>query len=198
MKRIFLVAATFFLFTAGAFAQGGFRLGVKAGTNLTKITGQSFNDGFDLSYHVGAFAEIDFNKKCGIQPEVLWSQTTTKRTNFDNLYPTIVNSATSKDEKIKLDYMAIPILLRYNVGKMLTLNAGPQFGILINQDKNFLQNGQSAFKNGDFSMVAGAQLNFNFLRIYGRYNIGLKNLNDVGNQDKWTNQQIQMGIGLRF
>jgi hypothetical protein len=198
MKRIFLVAATFILFTAGAFAQGGFRLGVKAGTNLTKITGQSFSDGFDLSYHVGAFAEIDFNKKWGIQPEVLWSQTTTKRTNFDNLYPTIVNSATSKDEKIKLDYMAIPILLRYNVGKILTLNAGPQFGILINQDKNFLQNGQSAFKDGDFSLVGGAQLNFNFLRIYGRYNIGLKNLNDVGNQDKWTNQQIQMGIGLRF
>jgi hypothetical protein len=198
MKRIFLVATALVLFSAGSFAQGGFRLGVKAGANLNKITGQSFNDGFDLSYHVGGFAEIDFNQKWGIQPEVLWSQSTTKRTNFDNLYPTIVNSTVSKDQKINLDYLAIPILLRYNVGKMVTLNAGPQFGILINQDKSFVQNGQAAFKNGDFSMVLGGQLNFNFLRIYGRYNIGLQNLNDLGNQDKWTNQQIQMGIGLRF
>lgn len=198
MKRFFLAVVTIMVFTAGTYAQGGFRLGIKAGTNLNKITGESFKDGFDLSYHVGAFAEIDFNKKWGIQPEVLWSQSATKRTNFDNLYPTIVNSTTSKDERIKLNYLAIPILLRYNIGNILTLNAGPQFGILINQDKNFLQNGQSAFKDGDFSLVGGAQLNFNFLRIYGRYNIGLKNLNDVGNQDKWTNQQIQMGVGLRF
>jgi hypothetical protein len=61
-----------------------------------------------------------------------------------------------------------------------------------------MQNGQAAFKDGDFALVLGGQLNFNFLRVYGRYNIGLKNLNDVGNQDKWTNQQIQMGVGLRF
>ncbi len=198
MKQLFLAATAIMIFTVGSYAQGGFRLGVKAGTNLNKITGESFKEGFDLSYHVGAFAEIDFNKKWGIQPEVLWSQSSTKRTNFDNLYPTIVNSTTSKDEKIKLNYLAIPILLRYNIGHILTLKAGPQFGILINQDKNFIQNGQAAFKDGDFSLVGGAQLNFDFLRIYGRYNIGLKNLNDVGNKDKWTNQQIQMGVGLRF
>jgi hypothetical protein len=185
------------IFTVASHAQG-FKLGVKLGTNLNKISGQSFQDGFDLSYHVGGFAEIDFNHKWGIQPEVLWSQSTTKRTNFDNLYPAIVNATTSKDDKIKLDYLAIPILLRYNVGKILTLNAGPQFGILINQDNSFVKNGQDAFKKGDFSMVGGAQLNFNFLRIYGRYNIGLQNINDLGNQDKWTNQQIQLGLGLRF
>ncbi len=197
MKRALLAVIAIAAFTVASNAQG-FRLGVKLGTNLNKVSGQSFQDGFDLSYHVGGFAEIDFNPKWGIQPEVLWSQSTTKRTNFDNLYPTIVNSTTSKDDKIKLDYLAIPILLRYNVGKVLTLNAGPQFGILINQDNSFVKNGQDAFKKGDFSMVGGAQLNFNFLRIYGRYNIGLQNINDLGNQDKWTNQQIQLGLGLRF
>ncbi len=197
MKRVLLAVVAIAAFTVASNAQG-FKLGVKLGTNLNKISGKSFQDGFDLSYHVGGFAEIDFNHKWGIQPEILWSQSTTKRTNFDLLYPTLVNSATSKDEKIKLDYLAIPILLRYNVGKMLTLNAGPQFGILINQDNTFVKNGQDAFKKGDFSMVGGAQLNFSFLRIYGRYNIGLQNINDLGNQDKWTNQQIQLGLGLRF
>lgn len=88
--------------------------------------------------------------------------------------------------------------MRYSVAGILTLNVGPQFGILLNQDKTLLQNGESAFKSGDFSMVAGGQLNFKFLRIYGRYNIGLQNINDIDNKDKWTNQQIQLGLGLRF
>jgi hypothetical protein len=102
------------------------------------------------------------------------------------------------NQQIKLNYLSIPLLLRYNIGGILSLNAGPQFSILLNNDKTLLQNGQSAFKNGDFAMVAGAQLNFKFLRIYGRYNIGLQNINDIDNKDKWTNQQIQAGIGFRF
>lgn len=195
MKKIIVTVLAVVGISAMSFAQGGIRLGVKAGGNLNKVTGQSFKDGFDLGYHVGGFLEIDLNKKWGIQPEVLWNQSQTKRTNFNNLYP--VNPLNT-DEKVKLDYLSIPILLRYNVGNVLTLNAGPQFGILLNQDKTLLQNGEAAFKSGDFSMVAGAQLNFNFLRVYGRYNIGLQNINDIDNRDKWTNQQIQLGVGLRF
>lgn len=195
MKRVFLSVTIMIAFAAVSSAQG-VRLGVKLGTNLNKIEGQSFNDGFDLSYHAGGFAEIDFNKKWGIQPEVLWNQTTGRRSNFNTLYSSVANPAGS--EKFKLNYLSIPILLRYNVGKLLSLNAGPQFGILLSEDKTLLQNGQSAFKNGDFSMVGGAQLNFAFLRIYGRYNIGLQNINDIDNKDKWTNQQIQLGIGLKL
>ncbi len=44
---------------------------------------------------------------------------------------------------IRLGYLSIPVLLRYNVGNMLTLNVGPQFGILINKDKSVLKNGEA-------------------------------------------------------
>lgn len=196
MKRLLLAFTAIIVFTAASYAQGGIRLGVKVGTNLNKIQGQSFKDGFDLSYHAGGFAEIDFNKKWGIQPEVLFNQTSGRRSNFNTLYTSVANPNGS--EKIKLNYLSIPVLLRYNIGSILSLNAGPQFGILLSEDKTFLQSGQSAFKNGDFSMVAGAQLNFKFLRVYGRYNIGLQNINDIDNKEKWTNQQIQLGLGLRF
>lgn len=196
MKKVLLAVFAVTMITASLQAQG-IRLGAKVGANLNKVSGQSFNDGFDLAYHVGGFLEIDFNKKWGIQPEVLWSQTATKRTSFNTIYASEVNPFNNQ-EKIKLDYLSIPVLFRYNVGGILTLNLGPQFGILLNQDKTLLQNGESAFKNGDFSMVAGGQLNFKVLRIYGRYNIGLQNINDIDNKDKWTNQQIQLGLGLRF
>ena len=100
--------------------------------------------------------------------------------------------------KFELNYLTIPVLLRYNIGSLVSLNAGPQFSVLLNDDKTLLENGESAFKNGDFAMVLGAQLNFSMLRVYGRYNIGLANINDVDNQEKWRSQQIQLGLGLRF
>jgi hypothetical protein len=197
MKKIVLSLFILTSFVSLSQAQG-IRLGVKAGANLNKISGQSFNDGFDLSYHFGGFMEIDFNKKWGVQPELLWSQSSGKPSSFKTVYSTSVSPLLDGNQQIKLNYLSIPLLLRYNIGGILSLNAGPQFSILLNNDKTLLQNGQSAFKNGDFAMVAGAQLNFKFLRIYGRYNIGLQNINDIDNKDKWTNQQIQAGIGFRF
>jgi hypothetical protein len=84
------------------------------------------------------------------------------------------------------------------LGGFLTLNAGPQFGILLQQDKSLLQNGQEAFKTGDFSMVGGVQLNILMLRVYARYNVGLSNINNLDNRDQWKSQQIQMGLGWKF
>jgi len=171
---------------------GGFRIGGKVGANLNKISGQSFNDGFEYAYHAGAFVEIDFTKKFGIQPELLWSQTSTKpATTLAPIYQTLPTD-------LKLNYFSIPILLRYNIGNMLTLHAGPQFSILMNKNDNLLQNGSNAFKNGDLALVLGAQVNLKMLRVYGRYNAGLNNINDFSNQEKWTNRQIQLGIGIKL
>jgi hypothetical protein len=103
-----------------------------------------------------------------------------------------------KDRDINLDYLTIPILLRYNVSNLLTINAGPQFGILLNKDKTLLQNGAEAFKGNDFAMAAGLQLNLKMLRIYGRYNVGLNNINDIDNKESWKSQQVQIGLGLKL
>ena len=198
MKKVIMSVMVLVLFTGVSQAQG-VRAGIKAGANLNKISGQSFNDGFDLSYHAGGFLEIDFNKKWGIQPELLWSQTTGKPSSFRSIYSTTsIPASFDGNQTIKLDYLSIPILFRYNIGGILSLNAGPQYSILIKKDNTLLQNGQSAFKNGDFAFVLGGQLNFKFLRIYGRYNIGLQNINDIDNKDKWTSQQIQVGLGFRL
>lgn len=197
MKKVVLSIMMLIAVASASQAQG-LRLGVKAGGNLNKIDGQSFNDGFDFSFHAGGFLEIDFTKTLGIQPEVLFSQTTTKPSSFKTVYAASVNPALNGDEKIKLNYLSIPVLLRYNIGSLLTLNAGPQYSILLSQDKTLLQSGKDAFKDGDFALVLGGQINLSTLRIYGRYNIGLQNINDIDSKDKWTNQQIQLGLGFRF
>ena len=90
-------------------------------------------------------------------------------------------------------------MLRYTLpGGIVTLLAGPQYSILLQQDKTILQNGQAAFKAGDFAAVAGAQLNLSALRIYARYNIGLQNINNIDQKDQWKSQQLQVGLGIRL
>ncbi|MBY0480798.1 MAG: PorT family protein [Chitinophagaceae bacterium] len=197
MKHLLIAVLVVTGFSLGANAQAGFRLGVKGGLNLNQYEGQSFNNGFKYGYHLGGFAEIDFSKKIGVQPEVIWSESnTTYSSGFANLYPSLVNSG--NNQNVKLNYLTIPLLLRYNVGSMVTLLAGPQFGILMNKDQTVLQNGQQAFASGDFALTAGLQFNLQTLRIYGRYSAGMKNINQIDQRDKWTNQQIQLGIGLKL
>ena len=192
MKKIIASVILLIALTGVANAQR-FTVGGKAGANLTKITGMAFKEEFNLGYHVGVFAEIDLNQKWGIQPELIWNQVNTHpASGIDS----VLNNWQNNTSDIQLQYLTIPILLRYNVGSLVTLHLGPQFGIVTSKDKTLWSNGKAAFKSGDFSMVGGVQLNLSMLRVYGRYNVGLSNLNDVGNQDKWKSQQLQVGVGL--
>ncbi|QEC69662.1 PorT family protein [Panacibacter ginsenosidivorans] len=190
MKRILLSVVTMFAVVSIANAQG-FHLGAKAGANLGKIDGTSFKDEFNLGYQLGGFAEIDFTKGFGIQPEVLFSQTNTTVTDEPL-------SGLKGGEKINLNYISVPVLLRLNASKLLTFHVGPQFSILTNNHKTTAGNVVDAFKGGDFAMVAGAQVNLGMLKVYGRYNIGLSDIKDVSDQGNWKSQQIQFGVGIKI
>ena len=173
-----------------------FHIGAKAGANVIKIDGKSFKDEFRYGYHLGGFAEIGLGRKLGLQPEVLFNQvSTTVDSNYKELYENVFNPAYQSN--VKLNYLSIPILLRYKLlGNFLTLQAGPQFGILLDNNKTLLQNGGNAFKQGDFSMVGGAQLKVSAFRFSGRYVIGLANINDIDDRDKWKGQGFQLSVGL--
>jgi hypothetical protein len=180
--------------TTASFAQGGFHVGAKAGANIFKVDGSSMKDEFIFGYNVGAFAEINFSKEIGIQPEVLWNQTNFRTGGrFSDIYPEGVN-----DVKGKLNYLSIPILFSYTPAKIISFQLGPQFGVLLNQDKNLVKNGEEAFKKGDFSALGGVQLNIGGVKIGGRYVIGLTNINDIDNKEKWKNQGFQVYLGTRF
>ena len=190
-KLFFLLATV--VFTQAAMAQ--FNLGIKSGANITKIDGKSFKDEFHYGYHLGGFAEIGLGGKLSIQPEVLFNQYQTRvDSTFKSVYQNAFNFSDNND--VKLNYLSIPILASYKLGSALSLQAGPQFGILMNGDKNLLENGKEAFDKGEFSMLGGAQLNISKLRITGRYIVGLKNISDLDNQNEWKNQGFQLSLGL--
>ncbi|MEO6489268.1 MAG: porin family protein [Ferruginibacter sp.] len=195
MKKILLPFAILIMVisTHNAFSQT-FKIGIKGGADIKKLTGKSFDDKFSYGYHLGAFTELGLSPKFGIQPEVFFSQVNIDTSsNFSEVYN--LNSF-SKISKIQLKYISIPILLSYKPNKFVSLQAGPQFGILMDQGNTILQNGKDAFKKGDFSLIAGLQLNISKIRLYGRYAVGLNNLNDIDDRDKWKSQTIQLGLGF--
>jgi hypothetical protein len=193
MKLRILALIASVIFTQAAMAQ--LNVGFKAGANISKIDGRSFKDEFSYGYLIGGFAEIGLGGKLSIQPEVLWNQYQTKTDSaFSHIYQNAFSEATSGN--VKLNYLSVPLVLNYKLGNVISLHAGPQFGILMDQNRNLLENGKEAFKSGDFSMVGGATLRVSKLRLTGRYVVGLNNINDIDNQDQWKSQAWQVTLGF--
>jgi hypothetical protein len=191
-KSVYLSVILMTALTFTTHAQG-IHFGLKGGANLYKIDGRSFNDAFNFSYNVGAFAEIYFNKSWGIQPEILWNQTNFRTADdFSSIVPEGFD-----DFKGSLNYLTMPILLSYRPSKIISLQVGPQFGILVNQT-DIVDSAKAAFRHGDFSLVGGAQLNLGGFKIGARYFIGLNNIGDITTVESWKNQGGQVYIGFRI
>ena len=194
MKTKLIFLATMLIFISVSSFSQGLTFGIKGGATLNKLTGKSFKEEFSFGYHVGAFATLGMGGKLSLQPEVLFSQLTTDTAS--NFSAVSQNLGFNKVKDVKLKYLSIPILLNYNLSNLFALQVGPQYAILIDQDKNLTQNGKEAFKTGDFSMVGGLQLKLVKFRVYGRYVIGLSDISDVPNSGEWKNQSIQLGVGI--
>jgi len=194
MKTKLFTLAAAILVSQAIMAQ--FHIGAKGGANVIKLDGKSFKDEFRFGYHLGGFMEIRLGDKFVLQPEVLFNQySTTLDSNFKNIYQGVFNS--SAQSNVKLNYLSVPILINYKlIGSFLSLQAGPQFGVLMNNNKTLLQNGGEAFKSGDFSMLGGVQLKLGAIRLNGRYVVGLSNINDIDDQDEWKSQGFQLSVGL--
>jgi hypothetical protein len=192
MKRVFFALIIGMSFSSVANAQA-FTFGIKAGANINKLTGEAFSNQFSFGYHAGIFGTIGMGKHWALQPEVLFSQV-----NIDTAsnVSAIYNFDPNKLSQIQMSYLSIPLLLEYKLSKSIAIQAGPQYSILLNQNESLVQNGKDAFKMGDFAVLGGIEVKVSSLRIYGRYAVGLSNINNLDNQDQWKSQSIQLGLGL--
>ncbi|HTB99348.1 MAG TPA: porin family protein [Ferruginibacter sp.] len=192
MKRVFFALIIIISVSSAANAQV-FTFGIKAGANINKLTGEAFSNEFSFGYHAGIFGTIGMGKYWAVQPEVLFSQVNIDTASNTNA---LYNFDPNKLSQIQMSYLSIPVLLEYKLSKSIAIQAGPQYSILLNRDESLVQNGKDAFKFGDFSVLGGIEVKVSSLRIYGRYAVGLSNINNLDNQDQWKSQSIQLGLGL--
>lgn len=177
------------LFGAVAYGQG-ISGGIKAGLNLANQTfkgnGYTTSPSFLPGIHGGVYATVMFGDHLGIQPEVLYS----------------AQGAKSGDQKYKVNYVTVPVLVRYNINEMWSLHAGPQFGVLTSAKYtagSSEQDVKDQLKGTDMSIAAGVgvdlpmKLNFAF-----RFVQGLSNINDTGSSVTMKNYNLQFTVGYKL
>jgi hypothetical protein len=205
MKKYFLAVLMFV--SLNAFSQkkfdpnsdheNFFRIGAKAGVNINKITGESYKSGFNYNYLLGGFMQFNFSKTFGFQPEINFVQSSSQFSDdASDVYNDIFREGSQR--KAKLNYLKVPLLLNINVGpsKRVKLQVGPQVGGLLNQTIDSLKTNHNIFKKGDWSAVGGLWIQLPFVNIGGRYEIGLTNLNDIDNKEKWKSQAFTIFAGF--
>jgi len=176
MKKLFIMAILLVAGSSSMNAQG-IDFGVKAGANFAKLDGDGLDGDNLTSFHVGALLELNVFENFSIQPEVMYSSQGTK----------------IEDEDIKLDYLSVPVLAKfYLISDKLSLEAGPQFSFLVNDDvpETF------ETKSFDFAAIGGLGFNVtNNIFVQARYVVGLT---DTTKDAEVTNKVIQLSVGLKF
>jgi hypothetical protein len=206
MNRRSIVIASALLLTAGlstASAQVGMvprtRVGILAGVNFANFSGSDANDAKSRTGAIGGLS-FDFHvaPHVGVEIDGLYSQ------------QGAVEPGKGGDLTLKLDYVQVPVLLRYRFPTHTSVHpflaVGPQVGFRVTCKVS--SGGDSAdcsdftgenAKSTDFSGTAAAGLGFGFgkneLSIQARYNMGFSK---VFSDSDVKNKVFSVLAGLSF
>jgi hypothetical protein len=190
MKKYIFLALLPIGLCAGA--QEKFGIGVKVGQNFSSVNSVAV-DRHSASFHGGVAFQIGLTEKISLVPELLLSQT---KLATNSSIALVFSDDNLKPETYHLNYLMIPLLVQVKPFSSLLLQAGPQYGILLDHKKDGIESAKLAFQQGEFSFVGGAKVNLGGFFVYGRYVVGLQNISELQDQAKWKTTQWQLGIGL--
>ena len=191
---VLLIAA----FVQAQTKQADWHFGVKTDLNFSTIKGNGMASGYITGAQFGGFAEKLLGSKWSIQPELLFTQSNTKKgPDFMTFYNTEGNVFAA--DNIKLGYISVPVMIKYNLNKFLALLAGPQYSQMLFDAESLMDDNKGiAFKRYEISANAGLQFTIGSVALYGRYNLGLSNINAIDDRYKWHSQHIQAGVAVRI
>ena len=137
-------------------------IGVKAGLNMSILTydDNELDPSGKTGFTAGVMAEIPLAKNFAIQPEVVYSQQGMKFS-----YSDIDVANSHYKSTIELNYVNIPVMLKYYVVKGLSVQAGPQIGILLKAKNEYQDNflgyeNRESFNLSDYSNGIDTSVNF--------------------------------------
>ena len=172
MKKFILIIAILFGFSFNSQAQD-IKFGVKGGLNFANINLDNDVDAeFDsrTGYHIGLVTQFSMLGMFALQPELLYS------------------AQGAKD--IDLDYLNVPVLFKYKIAGIASIEAGPQFGFLVND--NVPDIFDSSLNDFDISGAVGAGVEISKFFAQLRYNFGFSDAFD-GGDSKNSNFQVSVG-----
>lgn len=193
MKNLTLLFVMAFVISIATKSQAqNIGIGAKAGVNVSNFNGY-MNEDLEpfTSFHLGGYASISISERLQFQPELLFSVQGAKYKGYD--------------EKYRLNYFNIPLLLKFYPVEGLHLQAGPQLSIGTSakelEDDGDIDDIDEDFEDTDFGLVFGAGYELaSGLNFGARYNLGLSNIytySDGGDEDM-NNRVIQIWVGYTF
>lgn len=193
-KLIFFLFA-FFISVLTASGQDT-AFGLKAGINLASMNLDDAEASYDsrTGYHAGIFVRGKFNK-IGVQPELLLF--TQKGEGNNTILGNYEDSFT---------YLSVPVMLKFYPVGGLNLQVGPQFGFLIDGEQKYTgpfgtssNDITDSYKSSDVSVSLGGGYDFGFgLGLDVRYNIGVKDINNVSNGEAAKSRVFLISLGWNF
>jgi maltoporin len=185
MKKFFCIVLTSVVFISMTQAQKT-QFGIKAGLNAAsvKVTGGDDWNG-KAGAHFGFLAHIHCSDNFAIQPEITYS----------------MQGGKDGDDKLKLNYINIPVLAQYMFNNGFRLQTGPQIGFLTTgktKSGDVEIDIKDDLKSTDFAWTFGAGYLFpEGIGIDARYNLGISNISETEDFEA-KNMVFQVGVFYHF
>jgi hypothetical protein len=184
MKKLFVTIIV--CITTYSLAAQHTNFGLKAGYNSSSV---QISDGADFDsksgFHIGGLAHIHISEHFAVQPELVFS----------------LQGGEKPNNKLKLNYVNIPVLAQYMIGDGFRLQTGPQFGFLVSAEQkigNIEVDIDDTFNSFDLSWAFGASYIFSSgIGVDARYNLGLNNISDDSDFEA-KNRVFQVGLFYQF
>lgn len=191
------------------------KFGVKGGVGVSTFSGNVDDAEGKFAGHIGGFAEFKF-KKFAIQPELLLSYVGAEWNDEYDYFWYDQGPIDNVQYQTNLLYLSVPVIAKYYVIAPLSIDFGPQIGILLDaehkvtttywndrSDSNTID-AKDDLKSIDFGLNLGATYNFkNNMFVSGRYTMGLTNIDDMTPEPgekraDAKNQVFQVSFGYKF
>jgi hypothetical protein len=190
MKFYLTVLIAAFMLTATLSAQH-VNIGIKGGLNVYNIKTENTTAGDSkMGFYVGLLGHIHLSDQFGLQPELLYSAQ-------GGSY-----KSGSVITNLNLNYINVPVLIQYMFDNGFRLQAGPQFGFLLNAESE-TNNIKTDLKDSFKPIEIGASFGMSYVNpptgfgIDARYNIGLSNINENSSINS-VNRGFQIGVFYLF
>ena len=189
------------------------KFGLKGGVNFSNISISGGNSVTNpdtttrTSFHLGGLVEVKLADKFALQPEIQYSSV-----GYKFALTGIEQGISYRGDVVdKIDYLSIPVLVKYFAAEGFSLDFGPQVGFLISHKADIKVNvlGNSSTQTVDladesekieFGLNFGATYKFkNNLFLSGRYNLWLsKSQKESTDGEKILNRTFQLSLGYIF
>jgi hypothetical protein len=205
MKKVIL---TTLMFCSILVSSQDFKFGVKGGLNIARlnttlqtIPGGSTSTTNVIGMNVGVFGDYKISDKFSLQPELLYSMQGGKAT--------LNVAGQSLTQTLSLNYLNIPVMVKYFFTEKINIQTGPQIGLLLSAtDKidssitgtpSSSANVKSDIKSIDFGVNFGLGYDFTEnISVSTRYNLGLSEIEKNGSSSSKGSKNKVFSFGIEY